>query len=72
MRSQTVELKQELHYIGLTFVWRKQGDCNLREMTKVVNDRCDDTERQNILAKFSEKSSLALQKEMNFSSVKTL
>jgi hypothetical protein len=61
-----MELKEELHNIGLAFVWRKQQECNLREMTKIVKDRCNDSERQNVLAKFSEKSSLTLYREMNF------
>jgi hypothetical protein len=61
-----MELEEVLINIGLAFVWRKQQNCNLREMLRLVKDRCNDTERQNILAKFLEKSSLTLYRELNF------
>jgi hypothetical protein len=35
-------------------------------MLRLVTDRCNDIERQNILAKFPEKSSLTLYREFNF------
>lgn len=41
-------------------------NCNLRHI-KLVNDRCSDTEGQHISAKFSEKNSSTLYREMNFS-----
>jgi len=58
--SWTMELKEELYNTGLALVWMRQQDCNLREMTKILTDRCNDNERQNILTKLSEKSSLTL------------
>jgi len=58
--SWTMELKEELYSTGLALVWMRQQDCNLREMTKMLTDRCSDNERQNILAKLSENSSLTL------------
>ena len=60
MISWTMELKEELYNTGLALVWMRQQDCNLREMTKILTDRCNDNERQNILTKLSEKSSLTL------------
>jgi hypothetical protein len=36
-------------------------------VTKIVKYGCNDIERDSILAKFSEKSSLKLYREMNFS-----
>jgi hypothetical protein len=57
--SWTVELKEELCNTGLGLVWMREQDCNLREMTKMFKDRCNDTEGQNTLPKLSEKSSLA-------------
>ena len=39
----------------------------MTDVTKIVKDRCNDSERQNILAKLSEKNSLTLYGEMNFS-----
>jgi hypothetical protein len=61
-----MELKEEVHNMGLALVWRKQQECNLREILKTVKDG-HDIERQNILAKMSEKNSLTLHREMNFS-----
>jgi hypothetical protein len=49
-----MELKEELHNIGLAFVWRKQQECSLRELLRLVKDGCNGIERQNILAKFPE------------------
>jgi hypothetical protein len=62
VKSWAMELKEELYNIGLAFVWRKQQACKLR----LVKDRCNDMARQNILAKFPEKSSLSLYRELNF------
>jgi len=61
-----MELKEELYNIRLALVWRKQQECNLRITTKIVKGKCNDTERQNILAKMSERRSLTLHKKMNF------
>ena len=58
MISWTMKLKEELYCTGLALVWMKQQDCNLREMTMMLTDRCNDNEIQNILAKLSERSSL--------------
>jgi len=58
-----MEMKGDVHNIGLAFVWTKQQECNLREITKRAKDRCNDTERQNILAKLSEET----YREINFS-----
>ena len=35
--------------MGFAFVWIKQQECYLREITKLMQDRCNDIERQNIL-----------------------
>ena len=58
---------EELHNIGLAFVWRNQQECNWKEMLRLVKERCNDTERQNILAKFPDKSSLTQYRELNVS-----
>jgi len=63
-----MEMKVEVHNIGLAFVWTKQHECNLREITKIVKGRCNDIERQNILAKLSEET----YQEINFSWSKRL
>ena len=36
VRSWTMELKDELYNIGLAFVWTKQQECNVTEITKIV------------------------------------
>ena len=46
----TVELKQELRNIGMTSVWRNQQERDFTEITKTVEDWCNDSERQDILA----------------------
>jgi hypothetical protein len=53
--SWTKELKEELYNIGPAFLWRKQQDCNLRETTKIMKERCNDINRQNMTATISEK-----------------
>jgi hypothetical protein len=42
VRSWTKELKDELYNNGLA--WKKHG-CDLREITKIVKDSCNDIER---------------------------
>ena len=66
VRVWIMELKQELYNIRLALVWRKQQECNLRTITKIVKGKFNDTERQNILARMSEMRPLTHQK-MNFS-----
>ena len=56
VKSWAMGVKEELHNIGLAFVWRKQRECNWKEMLRLVKERCNYTERQNILAKFRRKA----------------
>ena len=67
VRSWTMELKKSMYNTGIACVWTKQQECNLTEITKVVKDHCNNTEGQNILANLSEKTSLTLYREMNYS-----
>jgi hypothetical protein len=62
-----MEVKGELLNIGLAFVWRNQQECNWKEMLRLVKERCNDIERQNMLAKFPYKSSLTQYRELNCS-----
>jgi len=48
-------------------VWLKQQECGLREVTRIVKDTCNNTARQSIVAKISEKSSWTLCREVIFS-----
>jgi hypothetical protein len=60
LKSWAMELKEELHSIGLAFVWKNQQECNWKEMLRLEKERCNDIdidndndiERQNMLAKF--------------------
>jgi hypothetical protein len=61
-----MELKKELHNTRLALVWRKQQEHNLSEILRLVKVRCNVTERQNILAKFLERSSLTVFRELKF------
>jgi hypothetical protein len=70
VKSWTMELKEQLFNIKLAFVWRKQQECNLRQIAESVKVRCNCNERQNILAEMSVTSSLTLYQDMNFISVK--
>jgi len=53
-------LNEKLYSIALAFVWKKQQECKLKEITNMVKGRCNNTERQNILVEMSEKISLTL------------
>lgn len=66
VRVWIMELKEELYNIRLAPVWRKQQECNLRTITKIVKGKCNDTEGQNILARMSEMRPLTLHQKMNF------
>ena len=47
-----MQRKEELHNIRLALVWKKQQECNFREMLRLVKARCNNMEGQNIFAKF--------------------
>jgi hypothetical protein len=67
IKSWAMEVKEQLHNIRLAFVCRNQQECNWKEMLRLMKERCNDTERQNMLATFPDKSSLTLYRELNFS-----
>jgi hypothetical protein len=52
VKSWATELKEEIHTIRLALVGRKQQECNLREMLRLVKERCNDIK---ILATFPDK-----------------
>jgi hypothetical protein len=60
IKSWAMEVKEKLHNVGLAFVWRKEQECNWKEMLRLVKERCKDIKRHNILAKYPKKSSLTL------------
>jgi hypothetical protein len=50
-----MELREKLYSIGLAFVWKNQQECKLKQITKMVKERCNKTETRNILAEMSER-----------------
>jgi len=44
VRNWTMELKKGMCNRRLAFVWMQQQECNLKEITKMVKDRCNDME----------------------------
>ena len=44
VRNWTMELKKEMCNRRLAFIWMQQQECNLKEMTNMVKDRCNDME----------------------------
>lgn len=58
VRSWALEVTRELYDIRLAFMWR-------REITKTINDMCNNIEREEYFSKISGKSSLTLYREMN-------
>jgi hypothetical protein len=53
VRSGTKELKEELYSIRIDFVWTNQQEKNLRNMSRLVKERCNVVERQNLFVKFN-------------------
>jgi hypothetical protein len=53
------------YWIGICV--ENQQECNWREMLRLVKERCNDIEGQNMLAKFPDKSSLTQYRELKFS-----
>jgi hypothetical protein len=43
-----MELNEKILSTELAFVWKKQQECKLKEITNIVKERCNNTERQNI------------------------
>jgi hypothetical protein len=41
VRNWATEVKEEVHNIGLAFVWRKQQECNWKEILRLVKGRCN-------------------------------
>lgn len=65
-----MELNEKLYSIELAFVWKKQQECKLKEITNMVKQRCNNIERQNILVEMSEKISLTLLEKQTSAGVK--
>ena len=61
-----MELKEELCNTGLSFARKKQQECNLTEITKTVEGRCSDTEKQNTSEKLSQRRPIIQLREINF------
>jgi hypothetical protein len=41
IKSWAMEVKEEVHNIGLALVWRNQQECNWKEILRLVKERCN-------------------------------
>jgi hypothetical protein len=53
VRSRAKELKEELYRVRIVFVWMNQQERNLRNISRLVKERCNVVERQNMFVKLS-------------------
>jgi hypothetical protein len=57
------KLKEELESIGLAYIWQNQLEIN-GNVCKIVKERCNDIEKQNMFAELNDKSSLSLYRQV--------
>jgi hypothetical protein len=56
--SWSKRVKEELEKIGLAFIWQNQGESYNDAICRVVKEKCNNTEKQNLFSRPSEKMSL--------------
>ena len=66
MKSWVQQLDGQLDSTGLSFIINEQ-EHNLREIIKLVKERCNDMDRQNMVSDISENVSLLFYRDINFS-----
>jgi hypothetical protein len=64
------KLKEEFEKIGLAYIWQNQTEINVN-MCKIVRERCNDIEKQNMFADLNVKISLTLYRQVNVNGVKS-
>jgi hypothetical protein len=47
------KLKEELKKIGIAYIWQSQSEINVNKICKIIRERCNDIERQNIFSNIS-------------------
>jgi hypothetical protein len=58
------KLNEQLSKIGLGYIWHDLSVNTVSGICKIIKERCNDIERQNLFAKIKEKSSLIFYSEM--------
>jgi hypothetical protein len=58
------KIKEELESIGLAYMWHSQHEWDTSRLRRIIRERCNDTERQNLSLIISEKISLVFYQEM--------
>jgi hypothetical protein len=58
------KMKKELESIGLEYIWHSQQEWDTSRLRKIIRERCNDNERQNLSSIMSGKMSLILYQEM--------
>jgi hypothetical protein len=46
--SWTKKMKEELESIGLTYIWHNQQEWDTSRLRRIIRERCNDIERQNL------------------------
>jgi hypothetical protein len=62
------KLKEELEKMGLAYIWLNQTEINVT-ICKIIGERCNDIQRQNMFADINAKNSLTFYSQ-NMSGVK--
>jgi hypothetical protein len=58
------KIKEELESIGLAYIWYSQQEWDTSTLRRIIRERCNDIERQNLSSIMSEKMSLVFYQEM--------
>jgi hypothetical protein len=58
------KMKEELESIGLAYIWHSQQEWNTSRLRRIIRQRCNDIERQNLSLIMAGKMSLVLYQEM--------
>jgi hypothetical protein len=58
------QMKEESESTGLAYIWYSQQEWDTSRLRRIIRERCNDIERQNLFLIMSEKMSLVFYKEM--------
>jgi hypothetical protein len=58
------KMKVELESIGLVYIWHSQQKWDTSSVRRIIRERCNDIERQNLSSIMSENMSLVFYQEM--------
>jgi hypothetical protein len=57
-------MKEESESTGLAYIWHSQQEWDTSRLRRIIRERCNDIERQNLSSIMSEKMSLVFYQEM--------